>query len=52
MAHTVEKNMDSSDIEEGERGSIKGDLEKQDIPHPWPYLSEIFDVVHSTNNSW
>ena len=26
--------------------------EKQDIPHPWPYLIELFDVVSSRNDSW
>lgn len=31
-------------MEEGERGGVNEDSVKRDLPHPWPHLSESFDV--------
>lgn len=30
--------------QEGEWGRVNGDSEKEDLPHPWPYFSELLDV--------
>lgn len=49
MVHTAEKNTDSSDMVEGERGSVNDDSETQDLPHPCPDLSELFG---SENGRW
>ena len=29
-----------------------GDGEQQNLPHPWPYLKELFEIVGSKKNSW
>ena len=42
-------------MDESEQVNIAdgADLEQQKyIPHPWPYLGEIFEVVGSKNYYW
>lgn len=45
------KNWESSDMEEHKPGSMNKsdatDSEKQDIPHTWPYLRQLFDDLWS-----
>lgn len=42
--------------EESEPGNIADDSRtdpvKKDVPHPWPYLREFFDVVGAKKDSW
>lgn len=45
-AETGEKTRDYSDVEGVDRAL------QQDIPHPWPDLEEMFEIVGSKNNSW
>ena len=48
-----EKTCSSDMEEESEPGNEDASyLEKQDIPYPWLYLRELFEVVGSKNDSW
>lgn len=32
--------------------SVGGDGDQQHLPHPWPYLKELFEIIGSKNDSW
>ena len=36
-----------SDTSESVLGDADGDGDQQDLPHPWPYLKDFFDIVGS-----
>lgn len=45
---TEEKTRDTA--EQGEQTS--SDMKEIDIPHPWPRLKEMLEIVGSKNSSW
>lgn len=57
-ARSVGKSMMSGEMSEasestGENvGSSSSDGDQQNLPHPWPYLKELFEIVGSKNDSW
>lgn len=55
--HTEQKHVpltaaSNMDVDSGGQNDDETDPERQSIPHPWPYLKELFNVVGSKNDSW
>lgn len=38
-----------SDAGDSVSGDGDGEGDQQDLPHPWPYLKELFEIVGSKN---
>lgn len=52
-AAVSERDGNSGEMSEGSEDAISsGDGEQQNLPHPWPYLKELFEIVGSKKDSW